>query len=207
MELLKFNDSQKSPRRAKNPAGFIGAGIMVAVMGLSSTLAGTITLNAGTSVEFGQGVVTTAACDSSVVITPTSSYDTAADTFTVNSLTVSDINLEGNCRTAALEFRAYNAAGDLLQWRDGNTDTDKALVVYVPSSTSGTSTTGWTKNFYVVTGSTIGNAFTADGEPTLAISVGASGAGAGTITLGNLKVNPSITRITLESREPRDIED
>ena len=49
--------------------------------GMSSTLAGTITLNSGSTVEFGQGIVTAAACDSSVTITPSASYESDRDRY------------------------------------------------------------------------------------------------------------------------------
>ena len=207
MELLKFNDSQKSPRRAKNPAGFIGAGIMVAVMGLSSTLAGTITLNTANSVEFGQGVIATAPCDTTMTITPTSKYDPTynsnAGRFIVETVTVTNIDLAA-CKSLSLEFRAYEAA-TLLQWRDaGSVSSDKAMVVYIPTLPTGTSTTDWTKKYYDVTDGVIGSAIAETGDhtnPTLTIDVGTGGNG--TVTLGNLQLSPNVTKVTLETRSAR----
>jgi len=121
MELLKFSDSGRSPRQRKNPAGFIGAGIMVAVMGLSSTLAGTITIGTGNAVEFGQGVVTAAACDPAITVTPVSAFNASttagADSFTVSAITISGIGgstgsaesatAGTGCLGKVFEIRAY----------------------------------------------------------------------------------------------------
>jgi len=59
---------------------------------IGSTFAGTITLNAGQSVEFGQGTVMTTACDDSITITPTSSFNTVAKNFDLGEITVSGLD-------------------------------------------------------------------------------------------------------------------
>ena len=98
MEILKFGDNP-SPNRSNNnqrkPAAMIVAGVLVAMMGMSTTLAGTITIGTNNRVEFGQGLVATAACDSAITLTPTSSFTNTGnslDTFTVNTLTLSGIS-------------------------------------------------------------------------------------------------------------------
>jgi len=68
---------------------------MVAVMGLSSTLAGTITIGTGNAVEFGQGVVTAAACDPAITVTPESTFNASSSTDVADSFTVSAIRLSG----------------------------------------------------------------------------------------------------------------
>ena len=68
MEILKFGDNP-SPNRSNNnqrkPAAMIVAGVLVAMMGMSTTLAGTISIGTNSRVEFGQGVVATAAINTS----------------------------------------------------------------------------------------------------------------------------------------------
>lgn len=213
MELLKFSDSPKSARRGKNPAAFIGAGIMVAVMGLSSTLAGTITIGTGT-VEFGQGIVNTAACDNSIVVTPASTYDYAANEFRVSSITVSDIgftdagatNASGRgCKENVLELRAYNSSGTLLPFYS-DTATTEALTFYVPADT--VVATSFAKGMYDTTdGATSGNKVA---SPTLVVNSGttadeadATGASALSVTLGGLKLSSEVVRLTVESRAAR----
>ena len=99
MEILNFSDSgnPKSNKSSKRRA-FIGIGVIAAAVGLSSTLAANISINAG-PVEFGQGVAQTVACsgDESVIVTPATSFTNApssvmreatfygGDTFTVTS--------------------------------------------------------------------------------------------------------------------------
>ncbi len=76
-------------------------GIAVLVLGgMSTTLAGTISLNSGNNVEFGQGVVTTAACDTTISIAPVSSYDTATG-FYVSSIAVYDIGVAATDTTTS----------------------------------------------------------------------------------------------------------
>ena len=59
---------------------------------IGSTFAGTITLNAGQAVEFGQGTVMTTACDDSITITPTSRFSTLDRKFYLGDITVSGLD-------------------------------------------------------------------------------------------------------------------
>jgi hypothetical protein len=99
MEILNLsgNDGSGAEKSSKSRA-FIGIGVIAAAVGLSSTLAANISINAG-PVEFGQGVAQTVACsgDESVIVTPATSFTNApssvareatfygGDTFTVTS--------------------------------------------------------------------------------------------------------------------------
>jgi len=212
MELLKFNDAPKNTRRGKNPAGFIGAGIMVAVMGLSSTLAGTITLNAGQTVEFGQGVVNTAACDASIKVTPTSSFD--GDTFTVTGLTLQDIGLTTSsdgrgCRGQVLEVRAYSGSTIKPFFTDSATALVMTVFIADTNTAFETNSALYKVNFYDYSGSPT----VVQGVNQRSASVSLSGSVAtatnDTTTVGvkiaitNLKLTPEITKFTVESRAPR----
>ena len=73
MPVLDFDDAPAS-RPRKNVRLILGVGTIAAVVGVSSTLASSITLNGGGDVEFGQGIATTAACDSSIEITPIAEF-------------------------------------------------------------------------------------------------------------------------------------
>jgi len=67
--------SARSPRVVKV---WVGIGLLVAVLGIGSTLAANITINGGPSTEFGQGVQRTVYCGSGasypITVTPVSSY-------------------------------------------------------------------------------------------------------------------------------------
>jgi len=71
--VLDFDDAPAS-RPRKNLRLILGVGTIAAVVGVSSTLASSITLNGGGDVEFGQGIATTAACDDSIEITPIAEF-------------------------------------------------------------------------------------------------------------------------------------
>ena len=213
MELLKFNDAPKNTRRGKNPAGFIGAGIMVAVMGLSSTLAGTITLNAGQTVEFGQGVVNTAACDSSIKLTPTSSFD--GDTFTVSGLTIEQIGLstsdEGRgCKGQVLEVRAYS--GTTISPFFTDTASTRVMTIFIADTdTAGyfeTNTALYKVRFYDLSNEGVVQfSNQASASVSLAGSVPTTTDDSSTvgvkIAITQLKLSPTITKFTVESRAPR----
>jgi len=220
MELLKFSDSPKSARRGKNPAAFIGAGIMVAVMGLSSTLAGTISINSGATVEFGQGIVSTAACDSTITVTPTSTYSYSSDTFTVNTITLSNIGWDSSgvvaddlanggrgCRNQVFELRAYSASGALLPFHNDTVST-LALTIYIPNDSATASS--FRQGFYNVDAGEITGATKIAGQPTLTTTgamrggtANLSGTSALSITVGGLKLPAAVQRLTLESRKAR----
>lgn len=78
MSLLNLNTSAgRGPRSKKSLKMFMGAGLLVAVLGIGSTLAANITLNTpGGDTEFGQGITQTVYCggDATVDVTPVSSF-------------------------------------------------------------------------------------------------------------------------------------
>ncbi len=77
---------KKSNTRSLKIALGLAAVILVPTIG--ATLAGSINIGSG-SIEFGQGVVSTAACDSAITVLPTTSY--TSDTFTLTTIVVSDL--------------------------------------------------------------------------------------------------------------------
>jgi hypothetical protein len=62
----------------------MGIGLVIAVLGVGSTLASTITINGGTNTEFGQGVQRTVYCggNKEISVTPISSYLNNVETHT-----------------------------------------------------------------------------------------------------------------------------
>ena len=76
MDILNLSTGDGySPKKSAKRRAFVGFGLIAAAVGLSSTLAANISINAG-PVEFGQGVAQTVACsgDESVIVTPASSF-------------------------------------------------------------------------------------------------------------------------------------
>ena len=113
MSILNFEDGKKSKNysnktsQQKRFKAILGIGAVALSIGLGSTLAANINLNSGTPVEFGQGVVTTTACDSSVFVTPFSTFvnDANFPGFFFSSFTVSDIQSE--CDGKVFIIKAY----------------------------------------------------------------------------------------------------
>ena len=96
MEILNlggsFEPSARSPKKKFKVV--LGIGLLAAVMGMGSTLAATISLNSGSTVEFGQGIASTTACDDQITLTPYSTYvnDTVAADFLFSSFALSNVD-------------------------------------------------------------------------------------------------------------------
>jgi hypothetical protein len=107
MSLLNFEPSKPNRSSAKKrPKLVLGIGAIVATVALGSTLAANITLNIDGGVEFGQGVVTTAACDESITVTPISAFANSSGSGAFNLET---INLSGidTCSGKTLTIKGW----------------------------------------------------------------------------------------------------
>jgi hypothetical protein len=124
MSILNFEDGKKSKNYSKNSVSrknsktALGIGAIVLSVVLGSTFAASINLNSGAPVEFGQGVAMTTACDSSVFVTPYSTFVNDADDpeFKFTSFSVSEIGSE--CDGKVFTIKAF---------KDGEND---ALALY-----------------------------------------------------------------------------
>ena len=206
MEILKFAEAPKRNSRTntKKRGGImplLAVVVSVAVIGgMSTTLAGTISLNSSGSVEFGQGVVTTAACDTSIKILPASAFDTSTSTFSVATITLQNIGTNGGTDTATagagclnkkLTLKAYDADGGALSM---NTASATEIYVTIPTTITGANTnasyTAKTASATITSAGSFGSTTSADGPTS-----------AGTFTIGNLKIPGGVTKITIESSE------
>ena len=206
MEILKFAEPPKRNSRTntKKRGGImplLAVVVSVAVVGgMSTTLAGTISLNTTNSVEFGQGVVTTAACDTSISVTPTSAFKASDSTFSVASVTLSNVGTVAGgtngagCLGKKFTIKAYNAANELLTVDSGTAFTEVFVTIPADSATAtaGTFTkTSWVGVTVPGTGSGWDNTGS-DGWTSAA-------SGTGTLTITGLTIPGTVTRITLES--------
>ena len=204
MEILKFAEPPKRSSRTntKKRGGImplLAVVVSVAVVGgMSTTLAGTISLNTSGSVEFGQGVVTTAACDTSIKILPASSFETSTSTFNVSSIALEDIGTNGGTDTATagagclgkkLTLKAYDSTGVALTMNAAN---GTEIFVTIPGTVTDANTNG---SYTTKTASATVTGAASFGSTTSATGV------AGKFTIGNLKIPGSVTKITLESSE------
>ena len=114
MEILKF-DGGKSPKNRNKLVTAIAGAFFVAAVG--STFAANITLNTNNTLEYGQGLTTAAACNTSMTITPTNHYVNGANstgTFYIDTITVTDTPTAngvgmGKCLGKTLKISAWDS--------------------------------------------------------------------------------------------------
>ena len=85
MSILNLNGPAGGPARGKRAVKvWMGIGLVIAVLGVGSTLASTITINSGQNTEFGQGVQRTVYCggNKEISVKPISSYVNNIETST-----------------------------------------------------------------------------------------------------------------------------
>jgi hypothetical protein len=119
MEILKFENApapRKSAPKKSNLKSLAGLATVAAVAVLGSTLAANISLGTGSALEFGQGVQTTAACDSSITVSPQVSFVNSASNpqFMLSTISLSDVDatVQGSgdptgCDGKTLTINAY----------------------------------------------------------------------------------------------------
>ena len=162
MEILKF-DNAATPRRKKsngNLKSLAGLATVAAIAVLGSTLAANISLGSGDGIEFGQGVQTTSACDSSIDVTPSVRFINAsgAGTFYLSTIALSSIDLSSTtaCRGKTFTLSAYNdASATPLQLATGSANAQITQATFAVASTGvATGTSGITFSTSGTTGST-----------------------------------------------------
>lgn len=118
MSLLNFSELGPKDSRRKKPLKLVlGIGALLGAIALGSTLAASINLNTGAPVEFGQGVAQTTACsgDSSILITPFSTFKNAESAGAYYFTSVRLSNIPSNCEGVNFRFSAYDRSGNILR--------------------------------------------------------------------------------------------
>jgi len=123
MTILKF-DQGKSPKgsNGKKFKVALGIGMVALTVSLGSTLASNISLNSGSNVEFGQGVVQTTACDDSINITPTSGFvnSNGGGTFALSTIDVTEVDsTTEHCYGKTFTIKGYGETGGALDLVSG----------------------------------------------------------------------------------------
>jgi hypothetical protein len=151
MEILKFDGApQKRTRQKKSSTkGLVAAAGVALIAVLGSTLAANISLNSGT-LEFGQGIATTTACDDNgITLTPKAVFtNTASGSFSLASVAFSGI--KDTCIGKMFTLNAYGdtSATPLVIATSGANP--YSVATFVVSATQGqkssyisTSSAGW----------------------------------------------------------------
>ena len=107
----------QAPKRKKNSVFAALALVGMAGLYLQTTFAANISLNAGSAIEFGQGVTRTTACDNSVTLTPLRSFVNAsgAGSFLFSGVTISNLDTTAQgCAGKTLSMASYGDTGASL---------------------------------------------------------------------------------------------
>jgi hypothetical protein len=109
MEILKFGGApQKRTRQKKSSTkGLVAAAGFAAIAVLGSTLAANISLNSGT-LEFGQGVAVTSACDGDgITATPKAVFANASGAGAFNFASIAFSGIASGCANKLFTVNAY----------------------------------------------------------------------------------------------------
>jgi hypothetical protein len=109
MEILKFDSAPQKRTNAKKSStkGLLAVAGFAAIAVLGSTLAANISLNSGT-LEFGQGVAVTSACDSDgITATPKAVFANVTGGGSFNLASVSFSGIDTNCAGKLFTLNAY----------------------------------------------------------------------------------------------------
>jgi len=119
----------KKKSNTRNLKIALGLAAVILVPTIGSTLAGSITVSGG-AVEFGQGSITAAACDSDMTILPSASFDntSGAGSFNVGTVVVSGI--ADACSGKAFKLTAYGDTGAALTLAAGGASDASCLGTY-----------------------------------------------------------------------------
>jgi hypothetical protein len=142
MPRLELEEDVKNVKRFlnKKAIGFLAAGlILIAIPVIGTTLAGTITINSGTAVQFAQGSITTATCDTDITVSATSTY---SDNFYLKTITLSGINLVSGCEGKTLTVSAATNASPSIPGTISSGVTDIAFKIPLTVGSSSTLVTG-----------------------------------------------------------------
>ncbi len=222
MEILKFSEPPKRSSRSTSAKRsglmpMVTFGIAVLVLGgMSTTLAGTISLGTNSTVEFGQGVVTTAACDESIRVVPSSTFDTSTGQdysgFYVNQIQLSGIGvavsdtssatqISKGCLGKTFSLRGYDSSGNVVQFYDNSTSANLVTpaITFKLSSDTATAFGGGPTFPEKAGGLTYGSS--GNWKQFTTLDPGSTPTNTGIVTITNFKASANLTRITVETSQ------
>jgi len=115
---------KKKKSNTRNLKIALGLAAVILVPTIGSTLAGQINIGTG-SVEFGQGVLTTAACDSAITIVPQAAL--ISGSFIATTIAVSGVD-NANCDGKKLTIKMLNTNNEAQVI--GSTDTTSCTFIF-----------------------------------------------------------------------------
>ena len=139
MSILNLNAPQgRAPRSGKTTKIWLGVGLLVAVLGIGSTLAANISLNGNQPTEFGQGVQSTTYCGGNSVTltaTPYATYNNSSSSFSTTSFKISGIPVA--CSGTDFNISFYDSSTASPQtMASGSNSLTTATVAWFDTSTA-----------------------------------------------------------------------
>ena len=125
----------KKKSNTRNLKIALGLAAVILIPTIGSTLAGTITIGTANRVEFGQGVLATAACDADgITVTPTSTYSTGSAAFQLATIVITGVDAT-NCTAKYFTVKVLNSSGTAQAISNGSSTTlcKVLFVTAVPS--------------------------------------------------------------------------
>jgi len=147
MEIIRF-DNAATPRLKKsggNLKTLAGLATVAAIAVLGSTLAANISLGSSSGIEFGQGVQTATACDSSITVTPSSRFINAAGagTFFMSTISLTNVDLTSDkCLGKVFTLNAYDDSSSTPLNLATNTVTSQLISLATFSNSTSTTFVG-----------------------------------------------------------------
>ena len=118
----------KKKSNTRNLKIALGLAAVILVPTIGSTLAGTIAINSGAAVEFGQGIAQATACDTNgITVTPASSFTNSAGAGTFALGTVTIAGIADTCNGKIFKIRAYGNTGEPIVVAAGGATTDALI--------------------------------------------------------------------------------
>lgn len=118
MEILKmepnYSSRRKSAPKKNNLKALAGLATIAAVAVLGSTLAANISLGTGSTLEFGQGVQVTSACDDVITLTPKAVFiNGSSPSFILSTIGFTGVDAASTttCQGKTLTLNAYGDTG------------------------------------------------------------------------------------------------
>jgi len=159
---LSSDDEPSRKKKGQNRSLkiILGLAAVILVPTIGSTLAGGITVGSG-SLEFGQGVVTTAACDTSITVLPTTAY--AGDTFTLSTIVASNLDFTA-CNGKSLKIKVLSGStAQVISTSANTTHCSVSITTSTATTTDGCAlsliTNGTTGTFTLTPSATLGAVF------------------------------------------------
>ena len=126
MEILKFDDAEmSSSSRKRSGRGAILVTFVALVFGAGTALAsGTLTINGTNTIALDQGVANSVQCDTNLVVSLSTNYETSTANFIFAGVNISDIDVVStpNCSTKYFTIKTYDQNGSMQVFCNASND-------------------------------------------------------------------------------------